>query len=107
MDDAKFANEAYYSGLKIMNSIEEKHKEMLGIDQYSMVVPFIRAIQKYIDNPHEVNKEVLNQFEIQINLQKDKVFNNPRLIIFYAWIKSKYVKKEAYSVMMEEFKKMA
>ncbi|MDG2344172.1 MAG: hypothetical protein P8L23_06305 [Flavobacteriales bacterium] len=104
---AQISLENIDNGLKIMNSIEGKHKEMLGIDQYSMVVPFIRAIKKYIDNPHEVNQDVLKQFEIQINLQKDKVFNDPRLIIFYAWLKSKYVKKDTYSVLKEEFKKMA
>ena len=45
-------------------------------------------------------------FENKINLQKEKVFRDPRLIIFYAWIKAKYLKKDTYTVLVEEFDKM-
>jgi hypothetical protein len=94
------------NSLRIMKSIEDKHKDMLSINQYSMVIPFIELLKLYINNPHEVNLKVLNNFEKKINLKKEKVFKDPRLIIFYAWIKSKYLKKDAYAVLIEEFEKM-
>ncbi len=92
--------------LRIIKSIEDKHNKMLSINQYSMVIPFIELLKLYIDNPNEVNHKVLNQFENKINLQKEKIFKDPRLIIFYSWLKSKYLKKEAYAVLIEEFEKM-
>ena len=95
------------NSLKIMKAIEEKHKDMLSINQYSMVLPFIDLLKLDINNPNEVNNEVLSNFEKKINLQKEKVFRDPRLIIFYAWIKSKYLNKEAYKVLIEEFEKMS
>ena len=64
------------NGLKIMNSIEEKHKEMLGIDQYSMVVPFIRAIQKYIEDPiaeRMLDGDLKEGDTIKIGYSKDDV----------------------------------
>ena len=94
------------NSLRIMKAIEEKHKDMLRINQYSMVLPFIELLRLYIDNPNEVNLEVLSNFENKINLQKEKVFRDPRLIIFYAWIKAKYLKKDTYTVLVEEFDKM-
>ena len=92
------------NSLKIMKSIEDKHKDMFSNEQYSMVAPFINALKTYLNHPHEVNKVVLEEIESKINLQKEKVFRDPRLILFYSWLKSKFVKKEAYTVLMDEFK---
>ena len=89
--------------LKIMRGIEVKHKDMLEADQYGMVEHFIDAIRTYIKNPYEANQKVLSEFEKKINLRKEKVFRDPRLIIFYAWMRSRYAKKEAYEILMEEY----
>lgn len=90
--------------IKIMNGIESKHKEMLDVDQYGMVRHFITAIKNYIKNPEEANQKTLSEFEKRINLRKEKVFRDPRLIIFYAWMRSRYAKKDAYEILMEEYK---
>tara|TARA_Y100001978_G_scaffold176016_1_gene168635 strand:- start:1338 stop:2834 length:1497 start_codon:yes stop_codon:yes gene_type:complete len=92
--------------LKIMNTIESKHKEMLDFDQYGMVRHFMSAIKKYIKNPHEADQKMLSEFERKINLRKEKVFRDPRLIIFYAWMRSKYAKKDTYEILMEEYKRI-
>jgi len=89
--------------LKILSSIEKKHSDMLSIDQYSMVSPFIHLIRNYIKNPHEATIDNLIQFENNLALDKKKVFIDPRLIIFYAWLRSQYVKKGAYEILMEEY----
>ena len=75
------------NSLKIMKSIEDKHKDMFSNEQYSMVAPFINALKTYLNHPHEVNKVVLEEIESKINLQKEKVFRDPRLILFYSWLK--------------------
>jgi len=90
--------------LKIMRGIEVKHKDMLEADQYGMVEHFIDAIRTYIKNPYEADQKILSEFEKKINLRKEKVFRDPRLIIFYAWMRSRYAKKEAYEILMEEYK---
>ena len=89
--------------LKILSAIEKKHSDMLSIDQYSMVSPFIHLIRNYIKNPQDSNIDNLVQFENSIGLNKEKVFSDPRLIIFYAWLRSQYVKKGAYDILMEEY----
>ena len=92
--------------IKIMNGIESKHKEMLDVDQYGMVRHFISAIKTYIKNPHEADQKMLSQFEEKINLRKERVFRDPRLIIFYAWMRSRYAKRDAYEILMEEYKQI-
>ena len=89
--------------LKRLSAIEKKHSDMLSIDQYSMVSPFIHLIRNYIKNPQDSNIDNLVQFENSIGLNKEKVFRDPRLIIFYAWLRSQYVKKGAYDVLMDEY----
>jgi hypothetical protein len=93
--------------LKIINNIEKKHSDMLNTEQYRMVSPFISLFKNYIKNPHEVNQEKLSDFEEKIKLKKDRVFRDPRLIIFYAWMRSRYTKKDAYDILMEEYEKIA
>jgi len=94
------------NSIKIMNAIESKHKEMLDVDQYGMVRHFISAIKTYIKNPYEADQKILSEFERKINLQKERVFRDPRLIIFYAWMRSRYAKKDAYEILMEEYKRI-
>ena len=92
--------------LKIMKNIEVKHKDMLQAEQYSMVIHFINAIRHFIKKPHESDENLLNEIEKKINLKKEKVFRDPRLIIFYAWMRSKYVKRDPYEILLEEYQKM-
>ena len=60
-------------------------------------------IRNYIKNPQEAKIDNLIQFENNIELNKTKVFRDPRLIIFYAWLRSQYVKKDAYDILIEEY----
>jgi hypothetical protein len=68
-----------------------------------MVSPFIHLIRNYIKNPQDSNIDNLIQFENNLALNKNKVFRDPRLIIFYAWLRSQYVKKGAYDILIEEY----
>ncbi len=92
--------------LKIMRGIEVKHKDMLEAEQYGMVKHFIDTVRTYIKTPYEANQNALLEFENKIALNKEKTFRDPRLIIFYAWMRSRYVKKDAYDILMEEYKRI-
>ena len=58
--------------LRIINSLEKKHGDMLKTEQYRMVEPFIRLFKNYIKNPQVVNQEDLSNFEEKIKLKKDR-----------------------------------
>ena len=79
---------------------------MLEAEQYGMVKHFIDTVRTYIKTPYEANQNALLEFENKIALNKEKTFRDPRLIIFYAWMRSRYVKKDAYDILMEEYKRI-
>lgn len=41
--------------------------------------------------------------EVMVNLNKQKSFQDPRLIIYYAWLKSKFTNKKVYDLLLEEY----
>ena len=45
---------------------------------------------------------MLNILEKEFDFQKEKVFKDPRLIMFYAWIKGKYANQKTYEVLLKE-----
>jgi hypothetical protein len=91
---------------KTLLGIKNQHADLMSKKQYKMVKPFIAAVEKYIDSPNEVNKEYLEKIESLINLKKEKVFKDPRLIIFYAWLSSKFSRKKAYDILLNEYHKL-
>ena len=48
-----------------------------------MVVPFIKALEKFINEPEKAHKEELNKILKELNFKKKKVFRDPRLIMFF------------------------
>jgi hypothetical protein len=88
---------------KIIKSIKHSNANLLIKKQYKMVKPFIDAIEKYIDSPFEVNIAFLDEMEFLANLNKEKAFQDPRLIIYYAWLKSKFTNKKVYELLIEEY----
>tara|TARA_B110001454_G_scaffold27772_1_gene27121 strand:+ start:356 stop:1849 length:1494 start_codon:yes stop_codon:yes gene_type:complete len=87
------------------NIISMKHKylDLFPTKQYNMVFPFINALEKFINEPEKADIEELNSIEIVSNLKKEKVFRDPRLIMFYSWLKSKYTNKNTYKILLNEF----
>ncbi len=92
---------------KVIKGIKTNYKDLFEKRQYKMVKPFILAVEKYIASPHEVKLKLLEEIEQVINLNKNKVFKDPRLIIFYAWLRSKFIKNtDIYSILKEEYQKL-
>tara|TARA_Y100000385_G_scaffold278120_1_gene326021 strand:+ start:185 stop:1330 length:1146 start_codon:yes stop_codon:yes gene_type:complete len=92
---------------KLINTIKRSNSDLMNKKQYKMVYPFINAIDKYIKSPFEVNLAFLEEIEELANLNKQKAFRDPRLIIYYAWLKSKYEKKKVYDILSEEYHQLS
>ena len=90
----------------IVLNIESKHKELFQKKQFMLVKPFIIAMKLFINNPERATEDALNQIESEGGLDKHKMFRDPRLIVFYAWLRGKFSNRDSSTVLMEEFAKL-
>lgn len=90
--------------IRILQSLKKKHEDMLLTDQYTMVFHYINIMLAYLMDPFKVNKETLNKMEEKVNFRKDKLFDDPKLLSFYVWLKSKILKKNLYQLLQEEYR---
>ena len=88
---------------KNISSIKNKYLDLFTTKQYKMVVPFLKALEKFINEPENADLGALNNIENLSNFKKEKVFRDPRLIMFYSWLKSKYTKKNTYKILLNEY----
>ena len=90
----------------IVLNIESKHKELFQKKQFMLVKPFIIAMKLFINTPEKATEDALNQIESEGGLDKHKMFRDPRLIVFYAWLRGKFSGRDSSTVLMEEFAKL-
>ena len=88
---------------KLIKTIKTSNLDLMKMKQYMMVKPYIKAIEKFLESPHEVNINFLEKIEEVIKLNKHKTFQDPRLIIYYSWLKSKFTKSKIYDILIEEY----
>ena len=88
---------------QILFNIESNHKELFAKKQYMMVSPFIQAFKLFINTPEKANKDSLDTIENEGGLNKHRMFRDPRLIIFYSWLKGKYTNQPSSEVLIKEF----
>ena len=55
-------------------SIKNKYLDLFTTKQYKMVVPFLKALEKFINEPENADLGALNNIEKLSNLRKKKVF---------------------------------
>ena len=91
---------------KILNAIKQKNNDLFSSKQYMLVSPYITALEKYINEPENTDVSQLKEVEKVFDFKKEKVFRDPRLIMFFAWLKAKYTKKNTYSVLIKEFESL-
>jgi hypothetical protein len=84
-------------------SIKNKYLDLFPTKQYKMVVPFIKALEKFINEPEKARIEELNYVLKELNFKKEKVFRDPRLIMFFSWLKSKYTNQKTYNILLNEY----
>ena len=90
--------------IRILKNLKNKHEDMLLTDQYTMVFHYINIMLAYLNDPFKVNKDTLNKMEEKVNFKKDKLFDDPKLLSFYVWLKSKIVNKNLYELLQEEYR---
>ena len=90
----------------IVLNIEFKHNELFEKKQFMLVKPFIVAMKLFINNPEKATEEALDQIESEGGLDKNKMFRDPRIIVFYAWLRGKFSNRDSSTVLMEEFTKL-
>lgn len=90
----------------IVLKIQSKHNELFEKKQFMLVKPFIVAMKLFINNPEKATDDALNQIESEGGLDKHKMFRDPRLIVFYAWLRGKFSNRDSSNVLMEEFAKL-
>ena len=84
-------------------SMKSKYLDLFPTKQYKMVSPFIKALEKFINEPEKAGIEELNNILKELNFKKEKVFRDPRLIMFFSWLKSKYTNKKTYDILLNEY----
>ena len=87
----------------ILSSVKKKHKSMLMVEKYDIVRHYINAVMEYLKDPLQVTVKSMTKLESQINFRKEKLFEDPKLLAFYAWFKSKVLKKNLYQVLLQEY----
>ena len=91
---------------KSLNAIKHKNTDLFKSKQFLMVDPYIKALEKYINSPEITDFKELQKVEKAFDFEKEKVFKDPRLIMFYAWLKGKYTKQKTYSVLINEYESL-
>lgn len=90
--------------IKILEHLKSKHADMFESEQYSMVKFYINTLLKYLNDPYQTSEEAINQMEQQTNFINERLFDDPKLLAFYAWLKSKVLKRDLYEVMLDEYR---
>ena len=89
---------------KTLISIKHKYNDLFASKQYKMVFPYIKALERFINEPQTIDLEELKSLEKVFDFKREKVFKDPRLILFYAWLKGKYTNQKTYDVLLKEYK---
>ena len=51
-------------------------------------------------------KFFLDDFFIKFKLVKTKIFEDPKLLAFYSWMKARLLKKKLYAILLKEYEEI-
>ena len=91
------------NSLTILKSIKVQHQEMIELEEYRLVSAFIDLVIRYLNDPFSSTIEQLEKAIASFNIQKQKLFEDPKLLAFYSWLKSKLLSKNLYDVLLSEY----
>ena len=91
------------SSIAILKSIKAQHKDMLELSEYRLVVYFVDLLLGYLNDPYSMKENMLDEVFLELSLEKKRIFEDPKLLAFYSWLKSKISKKKLYSVLLQEY----
>jgi len=89
--------------LGILKGIKKQHKEMLKADEYRFAINFVDFVIAFLNDPLKVSLKDLDELFTKFNLSKAKIFEDPKLLSFYSWMKSRLINKKIYTVLLEEY----
>ena len=89
--------------LNILKNIRKQHKEMLKADEYRLALHFVDFVISYLNDPINIRIKDLDDFFIKFNLVKTKIFEDPKLLAFYSWMKARLLKKKLYTILLNEY----
>ena len=89
--------------ISILEKLKKKHSDMFKTEQYAMVLFYINTVLVYLNDPYQATLSEIEKMESQTNFQKDKLFDDPKLLSFYVWLKSKITKQNLYELLRKEY----
>jgi hypothetical protein len=89
--------------IKILEQLKQKHADMFVSEQYSMVKFYINTLLAYLHDPYQTTISALSKMEEDTNFRNERLFDDPKLLAFYSWLKSKITNKKLYEVMLQEY----
>jgi hypothetical protein len=89
--------------IRILESLKQKHADMFSSEQYGMVKIYINTLLMYLKDPYQTSLEVIADMEKKTNFKDERLYDDPKLLAFYAWLKSKITKKNLYQSMLQEY----
>ncbi len=89
--------------LNILQKIQIQYASMFEREEYKMVPSFVMTIIQFIDNPNQNSKIALKAMEEATDYQDSRLFDDPKLLSFYSWLKSKLLGKNLYETLLSEY----
>ncbi len=89
--------------LNILQKIQKQYATMFEREEYQMVPSYVKTIIQYIDNPNQNSKIVLKTMEEATDYKDSRLFDDPKLLSFYSWLKSKILGKNLYETLLQEY----
>lgn len=92
--------------LTILRNIKKQHKEMLKAEEYRLALHFVDFVISYLNEPFKISIKELDDFFIKFKLVKTKIFEDPKLLAFYSWMKARLLKKKLYAILLKEYEEI-
>lgn len=92
------------NAITILENLKKKHADMFVIEPYSMVLFYINTFLTFLHEPFQTTEKEIIKMEEQTNLKNTKIVDDPKLLSFYVWLKSKITKKDLYDLLKKEYK---
>ena len=91
------------NAISILENLKKKHADMFATEQYGMVLFYINTFLAYLHEPFQTTEKEILRMEEQTQLKKTNLVDDPKLLSFYVWLKSKITKQDLYELLMKEY----
>lgn len=92
------------NAITILENLKSKHADMFATEQYGMVLFYINTFLTFLNEPFQTTEKEILIMEEQTKLRKSNLVDDPKLLSFYVWLKSKITKQDLYELLKKEYK---